>query len=89
MVPTNHPAVVVFLALVAIWLFIRRGQARDRIFLTIAALIYIGAMALTMWKFGAGKKAELIFSCFGETIGFLLVVLSRRIAKERENPPVG
>jgi len=89
MVPIDHPAVVTFLALVTIWVFTRGGQARDRLCLALAGLIYIAAMAVTLWKFGMEKKGELILSCFGETVGFLLVVLSRRINKEPEDPPIG
>ncbi|MGO8930978.1 MAG: hypothetical protein ACLQU3_29330 [Limisphaerales bacterium] len=89
MVPTDHPAVVAFLALVTMWMFMRRGQARDRTSLALAALIYVTAMALTFWRFGPGKKGELILSCFAETIGLLLVVLSRRINKEPKDPPIG
>jgi len=89
MVPTYHPAVIAFLALVTIWMFLRRGQARDRTFLALAGLIYVTAMALTIWKFGVGRKSELIFSCIGETIGFLLVALSRRINNEPQDPPIG
>jgi len=87
MVPTNHPAVIAFLALVAIWLFMRRGLGGDRISLAIASLIYVAGMALTLWKFGTGRRGELILSCFGETFGFLLVVLSRRINKPSKDPP--
>lgn len=89
MVPTYHPAVIAFLALVTIWMFMRRGHARDRTCLALAALIYVTAMALTLWKFGMERKGELILSCFGETFGFLLVVLSRRINKEPKDPPIG
>jgi len=89
MVPTDHPAVVAFLALVTIWMFMRREQARDRTCLALAALIYVSAMALTLWKFGVEKKGELILSCFAETFGFLLIVLSRRINKEPKEPPIG
>ena len=86
MVPIDHPAVIAFLALVTIWMFMRRGQARDRTCLALAALIYVTAMALTIWRFGVGKRSELIWSCIGETIGFSLVVLSRRINKEPKEP---
>jgi len=89
MVSTSNPAVIAFLALITVWLFARRGDARDRTCLALAGLIYVTAMALTLWKFGVEKKGELILSCFGETLGFLLVVLARRINKEPKDPPIG
>jgi hypothetical protein len=72
--------VIAFLVLVIVWLFVRRGEAGDRIFLAVASLIYIAGMAATYWVLGA-EKGKLIRSLVLETIGMGLVMLSRRIKK--------
>jgi peptidoglycan/LPS O-acetylase OafA/YrhL len=74
-----YTRVIAFLALVAIWVFWRRGKAQDRAFLAVASLVYIAVMFATMWKSGTGKEGELIGWLLLETTGFLLVTLSKRI----------
>jgi hypothetical protein len=74
--------VLAFLVLVGVWLFVRRGEARDRVFLAVASLIYVATMAITFWKFGTSEKGELPLSLSMETVGWLLVMLSRRLIKK-------
>jgi hypothetical protein len=71
--------VIAFLALVAIWLFWRRGEVRDRAFLAVAGVVYIAVMFATFWKFGTGKEGELIGWLLLETTGFSLVAFSKRM----------
>ncbi len=84
MVSGINLGVLAFLALVAIWLFARRGEARDRVFLIVASLVYIGVMFATFWKFGTKQEGKLLGSLLAETAGFLLVKFSRRIKGNSE-----
>jgi uncharacterized membrane protein YqjE len=61
--------VIAFLLLVIVWLFVRRGEARDRLFLAVAGILYIAAMFATFWKFGTAEKGKLIGSLLLETAG--------------------
>jgi hypothetical protein len=63
------------------WLFVRRGEARARLFLAVAGILYIAAMFATFWKFGTAEKGKLIGSLLLETAG-LLVMLSKRVTKK-------
>ena len=74
--------VIAFLLLVIVWLFVRRGEARDRLFLAVAGILYIAAMFATFWKFGTAEKGKLIGSLLLETAGLLLVMLSKRVTKK-------
>ena len=71
--------VIAFLAVVAVWLFWRKGEVRDRAFLAVASLVYIAVMVATAWIFGTKKEIELIASLLLETTGFLLVKFSKRM----------
>jgi uncharacterized membrane protein YfcA len=71
--------VIAFLDVVAIWLFWRNGEVRDRAFLAVASLLYIAAMAATAWIFSAKKEIELISWLLLVTVGLLLVKLSKRM----------
>jgi uncharacterized YccA/Bax inhibitor family protein len=66
-----------------VWLFVRRGEARDRLFLAVAGILYIAVavMFATFWKFGTAEKGKLIGSLLLETAGLLLVMLSKRVRK--------
>ena len=81
MISTANPAVLAVLALIILWLFVRPGRGRDRLFLLIAALVYVAGMAATFWKFGTAEKGRLIESLLLESIGMILVTLSRRLGK--------
>jgi hypothetical protein len=74
--------VIAFLALIAIWLFWRRGEVRDRAFLVAASLVYVAAMFATFWKVGTEREGELMGSLFLETIGFLLVRFSKSMKED-------
>jgi hypothetical protein len=76
--------VLLFLFCVGVWLFARRGKLADRIFLAVAAAIYIAIMAATIWKFNARESTVgmLSFEIFMETIGLILVGLSRKLRKK-------
>lgn len=76
-------AVIIFLLLVTLWLFMRRGEARDRLFLAVAGVLFIAAMGATFWKFGETGKVQLIGELLLETIGLGLVMLSRRVKKTK------
>jgi len=91
MISTSNPVVIAFLALITVWLFARRGEARDRFFLALAAVVYVAGMAATFWKFGGEENGRLMGSVLLETLGLLLVTLSRRIkrnSKKSNNPEV-
>jgi hypothetical protein len=75
---TTNLGVIAFLLLVIVWLFVRRGESRDRLFLAVAGILYIGVMFATCWKFGTAEKGKLIGSLLLETTGMLLVMFSKR-----------
>jgi hypothetical protein len=77
----TNVGVVTFLLLVVVWLFLRRGEARDRVFLGVAGVLYVAAMAATFRAIGTGEKGKLIGSVLLETTGLLLVLFSRRMKK--------
>jgi hypothetical protein len=78
---TTNLCVIAFLVVVAVWLFIRPQEFRDRAFLAVAGIIYIAAMYAQFWKFGNAGKGRLIGSLLVETTGLLLVALSKREKK--------
>ena len=53
--------------MVIVWLFVRRGEARDRVFPAFASVLYVAAMAATFWIFGSSEKVKLIGSLVLET----------------------
>jgi hypothetical protein len=67
-----------------VWLFARRDKLADRIFLAVAAAIYIAIMAATIWKFNAREStvSMLFFEILMETVGLILVWLSRKLGKK-------
>lgn len=75
--------VLIFVVLVAVWLFSRPREAADRWFLAIAGLVYIGVMVasylLTAKPGRSEPTPEVLFIL--DTTGLLLVVLSRKLLK--------
>jgi drug/metabolite transporter superfamily protein YnfA len=70
--------VIAFLILVIVWLFVRRSEARGRVFLAFAGVLYVAAMAATFWIFGSSEKVKLIGSPVLETAAMGLVIFSTR-----------
>jgi len=86
-VPIEELATIPFLILVANWIFTRKGQRGDRLFLFIASLVYVAIMGVTLWLFKpVGGKRMVYFEIVLETVGFTLVCLSRRLLKKKQSP---
>jgi hypothetical protein len=80
-------ATIPFLVLVAIWIFTRKSQRGDRLFLFIASLVYVAIMGATIWLFKpVGDQRMVTLEIVLETVGFVLVCLSRRLLKKKESP---
>ena len=73
--------VIAFLILVIVWLFVRWGEARDRVFLAFAGVLYVMAMAATFWIFGSSERIKLIGSLVLETAAMGLVIFSKKMKK--------
>lgn len=76
-------ATLPFLILVALWIFTRKSQASDRLFLAISSLIYVAVMGITISFFGTDRST--VLSIVLESFGFALVWISYRLIKKKKS----
>ena len=86
-IPIEELATIPFLVLVATWIFTKKGQRGDRLFLVITSLVYVAIMVVTLWLFKpVGGQRMVLLEIVLETVGFVLVCLSRGLLKKKESP---